>query len=143
MSEKHKTERPRRWQAASPSARCSALSLSSRPQQLSISCLHGEDCSHRPQRLRAPGRPVRARGSGKTQSSKDTRQQLRAACRDDRCPQVPREGNPQRLLERPFIESWHTKCHILPILLSCPLFFTTGSRIRSVNNSVIPLCLYL
>ena len=47
MSEEHKTERTRSWQAASPAACGSALSLSSPRQQLSISRLHGEACNPR------------------------------------------------------------------------------------------------
>lgn len=62
MSEEHKTERTRSWQAASPAACCSVLSLSSRRQQLSVSRLHSVDCYHRSQSLWAQGRPLRARG---------------------------------------------------------------------------------
>lgn len=61
MSEEHKTERTRNWQPASPAMRCSVLSLSPR-QQLSVSCLHGEDHRHRWRSLWAQGRLFSARG---------------------------------------------------------------------------------
>ena len=79
MSEEHKTERTRSWQAASPAACCSVLSLSSRRQQLNISRLHGEARNPRvTEPLGLQGGQLEPEGAGGTQSLKDTQQQLPA-----------------------------------------------------------------
>lgn len=98
MSEEHKTERTRSWQAASPAACGSELSLSSLRQQLSISRLHGEACNPRvTELLRLGGGQLEPEGAGGSQSLKDTQQQLPAqgqATGTNRRPQVPNDGNP-------------------------------------------------
>lgn len=133
MSEEHKTERTRSWQAASPAACCSVLSLSSRRQQLNISCLHGE--AHNPrvtEPLRLRGGQLEPEGAGGTQSLKDTQQQLPARGQPtgtNRRPQVPKDGNPPETSGKTLDGELEHEIatHSLP---SCPFIFTTGSRLR-------------
>ena len=132
MSEEHKTERTRSWQAASPAACCSVLSLSSRQQQLSVSRLHSEGCYHRSQCLWAQGRPVRARGGwgnpvlkGHTAAVSG----LRAAHRDLQEPTGPQRCEPPETAGKTLDGELTHKMPYTPRPF-CPLIFTTGSRVR-------------
>lgn len=142
MSEEHKTERTRSWQAASPAACGSAQPVIPFDNNSAYLGLHGGPCNPRvtePLRLGEPARTRRDQGSPVLKGHT-------AAVVSRGRPQGPTGGHRsqtmgtlQRLLERPLMESWNTKCHTLPSFLS----FHLHRLLPEVVNSSVVLLSYL